>query len=131
MLNPSVADEEKNDPTISQCENYATNWKFGGLEVVNLFAFISTDRKKIRKGGKEIIGKNNDDRVLRTCKKADLVVAAWGNDGKIQNRSTEVKKLLQKSGIKIRALKINKSGEPHHPLYLKKDLKREDLKNLI
>ena len=43
MLNPSVADAVENDPTIRRCIGYAKREGFGMLEVVNLFAFISTD----------------------------------------------------------------------------------------
>lgn len=36
MLNPSRADAEVNDPTITRCINFAKFWGYGRLEVVNL-----------------------------------------------------------------------------------------------
>lgn len=38
MLNPSRADAQINDPTITRCINFALSWGYGRLEVVNLFA---------------------------------------------------------------------------------------------
>jgi len=41
-LNPSTADENKNDPTITRCINFATSWGYGGVCVTNLFAYCAT-----------------------------------------------------------------------------------------
>ena len=38
-LNPSTADETKNDPTIRRCINFAKDWGYGGVMIANLFAF--------------------------------------------------------------------------------------------
>src|SRR6266571_4112449 len=43
LLNPSTADEERNDPTIHRCMGFARTWNFGFMEVVNLFAYRATD----------------------------------------------------------------------------------------
>ena len=39
MLNPSTADEECNDPTISRCVGFARTWGFAWLLVTNLSPF--------------------------------------------------------------------------------------------
>ncbi len=41
-LNPSTADETIDDPTLRRCMNYAKDWGYGGLIMVNLFAYMST-----------------------------------------------------------------------------------------
>ena len=46
-------------------------------------------------------------------------MAAWGNDGSCLNRSGEILGTL----LNLHYIKMNKSGEPAHPLYLKADLK--------
>jgi hypothetical protein len=42
MLNPSTADHEVDDPTITRCVERAKRLGFGGLVVTNLFAFRAT-----------------------------------------------------------------------------------------
>jgi hypothetical protein len=45
MLNPSTADADVDDPTIRRVINFAKSWNYGGVYVVNLYAFRSTDPK--------------------------------------------------------------------------------------
>ncbi|MDG1869471.1 MAG: DUF1643 domain-containing protein [Candidatus Thioglobus sp.] len=117
-LNPSTADEKIDDPTIRRCINYAQNWGYGSLLMVNLFAYRATLPSEL-KNVKNPIGNDNDLHILELSKKADLTVAAWGNEGFLLNRDKVVKKLIPN----LMCLKINKSGQPSHPLYQKKDLK--------
>ena len=117
-LNPSTADEKIDDPTIRRCINYAQNWGYGSLLMVNLFAYRATMPTEL-KNVKNPIGNDNDLHIIELSKKADLAVAAWGNEGSLLNRDKEVKKIIPN----LKCLKINKSGQPAHPLYQKKDLK--------
>ena len=117
-LNPSTANEKIDDPTIRRCINYAQNWGYGSLLMVNLFAYRATLPSEL-KNVKNPIGNDNDLHILELSKKADLTVAAWGNEGFLLNRDKVVKKLIPN----LMCLKINKSGQPSHPLYQKKNLK--------
>lgn len=49
MLNPSTADAEIDDPTITRCIGFAKSWGFGGLMVGNLWAYRATDPKELKK----------------------------------------------------------------------------------
>ena len=117
-LNPSTADETENDPTITRCIDFAKQWGFGGLCMANLFAFRATQPKDLKQA-KDPVGGANDKWLSKLHRDAGLAVAAWGNDGKFLGRADEVTKQLSN----LYCLKINKSGEPAHPLYLKKGLK--------
>ena len=117
-LNPSTADEEVDDPTIRRCSGYAQNWGYGGFIIVNLFAYRTTLPSNLKKV-KHPIGKDNDKYIVKLSKKADITVAAWGNNGNLYRRDKQVLSLVPN----LVCLKINKSGQPAHPLYLKKDLK--------
>ena len=86
--------------------------------MANLFAFRATQPKDLKQA-KDPVGDANDKWLSKLHRDAGLVVAAWGNDGKFLGRADEVTKQLSN----LYCLKINKSGEPAHPLYLKKGLK--------
>src|SRR4028119_2392792 len=59
LLNPSTADARRDDPTIRRCANFARTWGFGGLEVVNLFAFRATHPTDL-KCAADPVGPQND-----------------------------------------------------------------------
>ena len=117
-LNPSTADEEVDDPTIRRCSGYAQKWGYGGLIMVNLFAYRTTLPSNLKKV-KYPVGRDNDKYIVKLSKKADITVAAWGNNGILYRRDKQVLSLVPN----LMCLKVNKSGQPAHPLYLKKDLK--------
>ncbi|WP_100638366.1 DUF1643 domain-containing protein [Marinobacter salexigens] len=117
-LNPSTADETTDDPTLIRCMNYAKSWGFGGVCMANIFAFRATAPNDM-KAAADPIGSENNEWLIKLSDDAGLVVAAWGNDGSFLGRSEQVKELLPN----LHCLKLNKSGEPAHPLYQKADRK--------
>jgi len=114
-LNPSTADENNDDPTIRRCISFANDWGYGGLCMTNLFAYRATAPSVMFKADDPIGGKN-DVWIARLGKQAGIIVAAWGNGGRYLGRSNQVRSLLPI----LHCLKLNKSGEPAHPLYLRK-----------
>jgi hypothetical protein len=42
-LNPSTADEKVLDPTVRKCCIWAKEWGYGGMIMMNVYAFRSTD----------------------------------------------------------------------------------------
>lgn len=117
-LNPSTADENVDDPTIRRCIRYADSWGFGGLYMVNLFAFRATNPTCMMCEPSPV-GPRNDWHITSVSGFCNLTVAAWGNHGIHLGRSAEVRKIIQDPHY----LTLTKSGEPGHPLYFKKDLK--------
>lgn len=111
-LNPSTADEKEDDPTIRRCISFAEDWGYGGLCMANLFAFRATD-PAVMFNAEQPIGDENDIWLQRLGQRAGIVVAAWGNDGCYMDRSKVVRALFSS----LHYLKLNKSGEPAHPLY--------------
>jgi hypothetical protein len=111
-LNPSTADETTDDPTIRRCITFARTWGYGGLCMVNLFAYRATEPSNM-KTAIDPIGPENDTWLKKLAKNAGVIIAAWGNDGIFLNRSSDVKLMLPD----LMCLKLNKSGEPVHPLY--------------
>jgi hypothetical protein len=117
-LNPSTADETEDDPTLTRCVNYAKLWGYGGVCMANLFSFRATDPANML-AAIDPVGEENDRWLIELSSKAGLVVAAWGNTGSYMERSQQVRQLLPN----LHCLKMNKSGEPAHPLYQKSTLR--------
>ncbi len=113
-LNPSTADDKEDDPTITRCINFAQSWGYGGLCMANLFAFRAIDPSDMF-AATDPIGPKNDEWLISLSKAAGIVVAAWGNDGTYLGRSKEIIRLISN----MHYLKLNATGEPAHPLYLK------------
>ena len=116
-LNPSTADELNDDSTISKCINYAKSWGYGGFYMLNLFAYRAKNPSDMF-NAKEPIGSENDNFIKEYIKKSDKVVCVWGNNGDFKQRGESVLELVPNAYY----LKLNKSGQPAHPLYLKSDL---------
>lgn len=116
MLNPSTADEFKNDPTVERCCRRARMWGYDRLDVVNIFALRSTDPKGLYLCD-DPVGEDNDAAILEAARSADLAVAAWGNHGRLGDRGQHVMDLLKGAGIALHAFKLSQVGEPVHPLY--------------
>lgn len=113
--NPSTADHEQGDPTVTRCINRAKEMGFGGFEMLNIFAWRATDPKDMRRAI-EPIGLENDEFIRHTVNQCDMVICAWGTHGKYKDRGDAVLKLLK--DVDLYALKITKSGHPQHPLYI-------------
>lgn len=130
MLNPSTADEYILDPTVRRCVQYAIDWGYKKMRVVNIFALRSTDPQHLydsveHDGEKYVtidpVGADNDKCIYNEVEGADLVIAAWGTHGALKNRGEQVTEMI--SGIKdIYCLKKVKGDIPGHPLYLKRNL---------
>lgn len=118
MLNPSTADDLSNDPTVERCQRRALAMGYGGLEVVNIFAFRSTDPSALYTLD-DPVGPENDQAILEACRLAGMVICAWGNHGgELNGRGAVVRAMLEEAGIAPYALTVNSSGEPKHPLYV-------------
>lgn len=118
-LNPSTADAQEDDHTILKLIEYTKKWCFGGFYVVNLFAYRATDSKKI----KQIIdpvGENNDDYIASAMEQSELVIAMWSNHGNYNGRADEVYEAIKHMNM-IHCFKVNRTGEPAHPLMLSYD----------
>lgn len=116
-LNPSIADENVDDPTITRCINFAKDWGYGTLLMANLFAFRSTYPKDIYLID-DPIGKDNDHYLLECVTQSDLIVTCWGNNGTYMNREKVITELVPN----LYCLQKNKNGTPHHPLRLPRNI---------
>jgi hypothetical protein len=114
MLNPSTADEHRDDRTVIRCVDFAKNWGYGSLVVVNLFAYIATDPDELL-DATDPIGPRNDDYILRAHVTSSLTIAAWGMHPSIGDRDQDVSRLLD---YELECIDVTKMGAPRHPTRL-------------
>lgn len=117
MLNPSTADEVKNDPTVERCQRRAIAGGYGRLQVANIFALRSTDPGALY-ADKDPIGPDNDDAIRNAVKAHGTVICAWGRHGNLYGRGSKVLELLRDAFVMPHYLVLNKDGTPKHPLYV-------------
>ncbi|WP_425099898.1 DUF1643 domain-containing protein [Tropicibacter sp. S64] len=114
MLNPSTADEHRNDPTIERCQRRAQAMGCGAVRIANLFAFRATRPEDLRRAA-DPVGPQNEGLLRAWSGAAALTVAAWGVHGTFLGQAARIAPLLQGD---VRHLGLTKGGHPRHPLYV-------------
>lgn len=112
MLNPSTADETKDDQTVTKCINYAKRWGYGKIVVGNLFALRSKHPSALVDHPDPIAAPENDAWLHRIVDEADDVAVAWGNGGMLHSRGRTVAAELDADLV---ALGTTQDGHPWHP----------------
>jgi hypothetical protein len=127
MLNPSTADAERDDATITALCRYSRDWGYNAAWVVNLFAYRATKPIELLKAP-DPIGPENDYHIIDHTTLADGIVVAWGTNGTLHGRDKVVYDMLRETRptIAIWCLTKTSAGHPHHPLRLAKDLQPID-----
>lgn len=130
MLNPSTANDVDDDATIRRCRQFAARDDFGGIDVVNLFAFRATDRRELKSSPLSKIGAANDQHISRALEERPaMIVAAWGAfpaehpDWLLRARSVFATLKAHAGPRGVRCLGQTTGGFPCHPLYRPGDTK--------
>jgi hypothetical protein len=119
-LNPSTADETKDDPTIRRCIGFAKAWGFGALCMTNLFAWRDTLPENMKRAA-DPVGPLNDFYLFELAKNAGMILAAWGKHGSHLWRTDYLRDVFGEAGFPLYCLRLNKDGSPEHPLYIPAD----------
>ena len=78
MLNPSLADDKNDDPTIRRLISFTKKYNYGGFLVGNIFTTITPNPKEIDKS--KGISDKNFEKLLKLINKVDQIVYAWGDN---------------------------------------------------
>jgi len=122
-LNPSTADETNDDPTMRRCMGFAKKWGMDAMIVTNIFAFRSTDPKKML-AHPDPVGPDNDYHIIASAIGAQFVIAAWGNHGLHRRRYAQVLDILNSFDCPVYCLGVTGKAQPKHPLYLRTEAPR-------
>lgn len=114
-LNPSTANGVKNDQTISYLINMLTRLNYGGFYMMNCWALISSDPKKLLDHRwNELICDWNDNMLTVTKAKCKDVIFAWGGFKIVKEtgRDRELREMFPNA----LCFGFNRDGSPFHPL---------------
>ncbi|WP_162525047.1 DUF1643 domain-containing protein [Marinobacter sp. BW6] len=114
--NPSKATSLLSDTTLSNCNNLAVQWGWGGFYIINIFAYMATNQNDMRAQA-DPNGPKNDEAITSISNTTECVVLAWGNGHR--SRSNQVLELLSKK--KLYCIKRNTGGGFLHPSRIKSE----------
>ena len=117
MMNPSVATEFIDDPTVKKCRKYATTWGYNHLIVTNVMAYRATNPKELLQVY-DPVGKDNLKHIKILLEEyKPFLICAWGRiPTKLFYAEEDVMRVIKDHSPHV--LKLNKDGKPWHPLYL-------------
>lgn len=126
-MNPSVADEAADDPTVAGIMWRARHlWGAGGCVMLNAFGYRATDKARLLEVD-DPVGAGNDAAIRLHAARADLVLAAWGRPpAPLAGRGAAVAAILAALGVRAKCLGANADGSPRHPLYTRRDAPLRD-----
>ncbi len=126
MVNPSTADAERDDPTITRCMGFARRARARALIVANLYAYRATDVRVLGQVP-DPVGPENDAHLRSLAREHRHILVAWGASAKLparlRPRVAAVVDLLRGDGATLGALAVCADGQPAHPLRLKGSLR--------
>lgn len=132
LLNPSVAGAtwDAGDTTVSKFVGFGRRLGFGGIEIVNLYAFRTTHPRVLLSAIQEFgepyaIGPKNDETIIAACERSKTVIAAWGSQPFFKDRTEAMKKLLREHHPNVLCLGRTADGQPRHPSRLPYSAKLE------
>ncbi len=113
-VNPSKADEDRSDNTITRCCNSARGFGYGVLEMANLNAFRATDPKDM-KAAHDPVGPDNDEYLREAIRRCDKIVLGWGIHGAFMDRDMQVLEMIRQEHKTAYCFGKTKGGYPRHP----------------
>jgi hypothetical protein len=122
MLNPSIADAERDDHTIRRCIFYSKREGMGGLVVVNLFAWRATKPSELLTAD-DPVGPENTATINRwlTDERVGLRIVAWGANRLAEQLGRPLWRAASGSPDNVLCLGRTTSGAPRHPARLPND----------
>ena len=116
MLNPSTATHLEDDKTVDGLVRRARRLGYGGVLVVNCFAYRAREPGHM-KSAQDPVGEANDDAIV-VATSGQRVLCAWGTNANHMGRGERVKCLMIENDAALHHLRLCKNGEPEHPLYV-------------
>ena len=136
-INPSTAEPDKLDPTVTIVKNRALDLGYAGWCTINVYPQRATDPNHMNKELNLSIHKKNMNELssffldLTNSQESIHIWAAWGSlitkRPYLRDCLAELVKTVAPFSPHWYTMGVKtKAGHPHHPLYLKKGLPQDD-----
>jgi hypothetical protein len=112
-LNPSTANDEKDDATIRILISALGNLGYGSFYMMNLYALISSVPSKLSESPNPV-GEKNDEWIEVVGQRADTIIFCWGAFSQAYYRA----KIMKKRFPNAFCFSKNPDGSPWHPRLL-------------
>jgi hypothetical protein len=125
MLNPSTADAERDDPTITKLIGFANRFGFGHLIVVNLYPFRATKPADLKAA--HYPNPSNNASVIHAAVRQvkqphdalpGMTFCAWGANARGRPEAAHFLAGLCEESMTPFAFRLLSDGTPEHPLYI-------------
>lgn len=121
-LNPSTANAEKDDRTISFLIEALADLGFGSFFMTNLYGFVAS-KPEVLLSQPDKIG-DNDAHLIEISQKCDQVIYCWGAWNFIDYRVKQVRQFVPAG----KCFGKTKNGSPFHPMaFVRRGIKRLSL----
>lgn len=121
MLNPSIANAERSDPTVTrQIKRAGILGCTGGLIVANAYDLVSTDPGALKTHPAPLSPHNNRyiaEAARHVHGSGGTCMAGWGKHCST-DRQNYIHSLFKELDIPLMCLKQNEDMSPSHPLYI-------------
>lgn len=113
-INPSKATEFKGDNTVTNAMNFFIDSGFGELSIINLFPYMCTDTKELKMRDK-IYDSKNDEYIKEICKRADMILVAWGYaKDDYSEQKKHVIELIKSISNNVKCFQDAQGNKPQH-----------------
>jgi len=113
-INPSKATHLKGDNTVNNAMNFLIDNGYGEMTILNLFPYVDVNPGNLGERDKQYDA-INDERLKEYCKKADMILVAWGYDKrKYIKKKKEFNKILLDYKDKVYCLRDSRNNGPCH-----------------
>jgi hypothetical protein len=121
-MNPSTADKDFNDPTITREWGFTAREGLGRYVKANVMDYRATDPRSLLAPGVAPRSAGNFPAILGAARKAGMVIICHGRlHPRLAHYGTEAVAALRADGIPLLCFGCNADGSPKHPLYLRSD----------
>ncbi len=121
-LNPSDADEHRDDQTTKRDKDFAKQFGYDAVTLLNLSAAVMTDPKGLARLA-DPVGPDNDRHLDREAARHDVIVFAWGSNAdpvRARSVATRLWNICRRTGGTVACLGWTADGQPRHPSRLSK-----------